>query len=78
MQTLLGNGRDQPPDGLAQAPHQYLLTKRIPLRRRLTCEIISAAMTFSFASPIACTALWLVARESQLGRRIIASVSRSS
>ena len=36
LPRLLGNGRVQPPDGLAQAPHQHHLAKRIPLRRRFT------------------------------------------
>jgi hypothetical protein len=33
---LLGNGKIQPADGLAQPERQHHLTKRIPLRRRFT------------------------------------------
>ena len=36
LPRLLGNGRIQPPDGLAQAPRQHHVAKRIPLRRRFT------------------------------------------
>jgi len=36
LPRLIGNGRVQPPDGLAQAPHQHHLRKRLPLRGRFT------------------------------------------
>jgi hypothetical protein len=32
----MGNGRVQPSDGLAQAPYQHHLRKRIPFRSRFT------------------------------------------
>jgi len=36
VRVAAGIGRVQPPDGLAQAPHQHHFPKRIPLRRRFT------------------------------------------